>query len=214
MNEEGRAYLLAGLEALGLDTGLIRVNQLQRFLELMRQWNRIHNLTAIRDELTLVSHHVLDSLSVLPYLHGNTVLDVGSGAGLPGIPLALYQPEYHFTLLDASVKRVHFLRHCIVELALKNVSATHGRIEQYTPSTGFDTVISRAFASLADFARSTRHTLAPGGRLLAMKGRYPAQELEALPKELKVYAIHELHVPGMDAQRHLVELGWEANGDI
>lgn len=213
MDEEGRAYLLAGLEKLGLDSGPVRVSQLQRYLELMMQWNRVHNLTAIRDELSLVSHHLLDSLSVLRYLHGHNVLDVGSGAGLPGIPLAIYQPERDFTLLDASLKRIHFLRHCIIELALENVSAVHKRIEQYTPSKGFDTVISRAFASLADFALSTRHALAPGGRLLAMKGRYPAQELESLPDGLKVYAIHELRVPDLEAHRHLVELGWEANGN-
>lgn len=213
MNEETRVRLIAGVNALGLEADPGRIDMQLRYLQLMMQWNQVHNLTAIRDELTLVSHHLLDSLSVHPYLYGNRVLDVGSGAGLPGIPLAIYQPKRHFTLLDASAKRVHFLRQCILELSLRNASALHARVERYNPLNGFDTVISRAFASLADFALAARHTLVPGGHMLAMKGKYPAKELETLPAGLMIFAVHELNVPGMDACRHLVDFGWESNGD-
>ncbi|AOU99417.1 hypothetical protein BI364_17115 [Acidihalobacter yilgarnensis] len=211
MDVEAEAHLLAGLEVLGLDTRPERIAMQQRYLALMVRWNRVHNLTAIQGDKALVSHHLLDSLSIQRNLHGRSILDVGSGAGLPGIPLAIYQPDRRFTLLDASAKRVRFQRQCLLELALNNVCAVHERIERYSPAEGFDTVVSRAFSTLADFALAARHTLAPDGHLLAMKGRYPADELEALPRGVRVHAVHALQVPGLDAQRHLVDLGWEAN---
>ncbi|OBS09567.1 16S rRNA (guanine(527)-N(7))-methyltransferase RsmG [Acidihalobacter prosperus] len=205
------ARLEAGLEALGLDRDPERIQAQQHYLELMVRWNRVHNLTAIQGDRELVSHHLLDSLSIHRFLHGDRVLDVGSGAGLPGIPLAIYHPARHFTLLDASAKRVRFLRQCALELGLDNVVAVHARIERYTPVEGFATVVSRAFATLADFTLAVRHAVSPGGHMLAMKGRYPAAELDALPTGVRVHAVHELQVPGLDARRHLADLGWEAN---
>ncbi|AOV18690.1 hypothetical protein BJI67_15685 [Acidihalobacter aeolianus] len=213
MEPAATASLIAGLEALGLDTGAKHLAMLQDYIALMRKWNRVHNLTAIEGDMDTVTHHLLDSLAIQRYLHGNRILDVGSGAGLPGIPLAIYQPSRSFTLLDASAKRVRFLRQCMLQLNLLNITPVHARVERYTLAAGFDTVVSRAFATLADFATAASHLLAPGGRLLAMKGRYPDEELTALPPEFHMLGVHTLNIPGMDAQRHLVEIGWEADAN-
>lgn len=196
---------------MGLDTDARRIGRLQDYIALMRKWNRVHNLTAIEGDMAMVTHHLLDSLAIMRYLHGDRILDVGSGAGLPGIPLAIYQSERNFTLLDASAKRVRFLRQCTLQLNLVNVAAVHARVERYTHAGGFDTVVSRAFATLADFVLAASHLLAPGGRLLAMKGRDPREELTALPDGFRICGVHALNIPGMDAHRHLVEIGWEAD---
>jgi 16S rRNA (guanine527-N7)-methyltransferase len=146
----------------------------------------------------------MDSLVVVPYLHGEQILDVGSGPGLPGIPLALACPERQFTLLDSNVKKVRFLRQAVAELGLENVSVVHSRVEQFQSSSGFDTIIARAYASLGELVRGTRHLCRPEGRFLAMKGVKPVAELDDLPENFELEAIHPLRVPGLEAERHLL----------
>ena len=204
--EQARQRLASGLRALGLEPADAVVRQLLAYRDLLVRWNRVHNLTAIRDPESMLAYHLLDSLAVSPYLCGDRVLDVGSGAGLPGIPLAVVNPQRGFVLLDASAKRVRFLRQVVVALDLANIEAVHERIERYRPCAPFATVISRAYASVAAFAGAAAGLLADGGHLLAMKGRYPAGELQALPSGIRLQAVHELQVPGLEAQRHLVDL--------
>ncbi|WP_232224895.1 16S rRNA (guanine(527)-N(7))-methyltransferase RsmG [Acidihalobacter ferrooxydans] len=204
--KDARERLVSGSGALGLHLAPESIDRLLQYRDLMVRWNRIHNLTAIRDPEAMLTHHLLDSLAISPYVSGARVLDVGSGAGLPGIPLAVTQPQRQFVLLDASAKRVSFLRQTVVELKLHNVEAVHARIERYRPTAPFATVTSRAFAALRDFVASAQPLLAPGGHLLAMKGRCPDEELQALPVGIRVHAVIGLKVPGLDAQRHLIDL--------
>lgn len=182
-------------------------NKLGAFLRLLAKWNRTYNLTAIREPEQMVTHHVLDALSVLPHLParaGLRVLDVGSGPGVPGIPLALARPDAQFVLIDSSQKKTAFLQQAVIELGLANVEVVHERSEDYTPPAPFDVVISRAFADLAGFAASAGRHLAPNGRLYAMKGEHPADEIARLPASYRVVATPALKVPGLDAARHLV----------
>jgi 16S rRNA (guanine527-N7)-methyltransferase len=182
-------------------------NKLAAFLRLLGKWNHTYNLTAIREPERMVTHHVLDALSVLPQLplrSGIRVLDVGSGPGVPGIPLALAHPDWHFVLIDSSQKKTAFLQQAVIELGLANVEVVQERSEDYAPSAPFDVVISRAFADLAEFAASAAQHLAPEGRLYAMKGELPAEEIARLPAEYRVIATPTLTVPGLDAARHLV----------
>ena len=174
------------------------------YLGLLVRWNRTYNLTAVRDPLEMVSRHLLDSLAVLPHVGERRLLDVGAGAGLPGIPLAIANPALEVTLVDSAGKKVRFMRHVKRALGLENIEPLHVRIESLQPGEAFDTVISRAFTSLAEFAASVRHLAAPGTRLLAMKGRRPEGEIAELPAWLSLDAVEELHVPGLHEQRHLV----------
>ncbi|WP_455384085.1 16S rRNA (guanine(527)-N(7))-methyltransferase RsmG [Acidihalobacter prosperus] len=203
---QAQERLAAGMRALDMPPAEDALHKLLAYRDLVVRWNRVHNLTAIRDPEAMLAYHLLDSLSVSPYLNGDRVLDVGSGAGLPGIPLAVVNPQRRFVLLDASSKRVRFLRQVAMELGLGNVEAVHERIERYRPDAPFATVTSRAFASLADFARAACGLLAEDGHMLAMKGRYPEEELRALPSGIRLHAVYELKVPGLDAQRHLIDL--------
>ena len=196
--------LTEGLRQLGLDAGAAPA--LLHYLQQLERWNAVYNLTAVRDINEMVTRHVLDSLAVQPYLHGQRILDAGSGAGLPGIPLALINPQRQFCLLDSNAKKTRFLTQMKIELALENISIASCRIEQHRPNERYGTVISRAFASLSEFAESARPLCAPNGRLLAMKGAYPKQELELLPEAFKVINIHQLDIPGLDAERHLVHV--------
>jgi 16S rRNA (guanine527-N7)-methyltransferase len=180
--------------------------QLQHYLQLLQRWNKVYNLTAVRDPAQMQIVHLDDSLSVAPFLRGKTCLDVGSGAGLPGIPLAIVQPQRQFTLLDTNGKKTRFMQQAVLELGLKNVKVVQTRVESWQPEVCFDAVISRAFASLHDFVTFTGKQVCEGGILYAMKGRYPADELAALPAGWRVVAEHPLQVPGLDAQRHLLEL--------
>lgn len=200
------AVLAEGIAALGLTLDAEQQERLLAYLALVVKWNKAYNLTAIRDPLEMVTKHLLDSLAVLPQLHGGTVLDVGSGAGLPGIPLAIADAARQFTLLDSNGKKTRFLLQAKGELRLSNLSVVHSRLERYRPGQLFDTVTARAFASLADMVAGTAHLLAPGGTLLAMKGEYPQDELEALPPGFVVREIIALTVPGLEAQRHLVRI--------
>ena len=180
--------------------------QLVHYLSLLERWNRAYNLTAVRDPDTMVIRHLLDSLSILPWLHGSQVLDVGSGAGLPGIPLAMVRPHCNFCLLDSNGKRTRFLIQAVAELQLTNVSVVRSRVEDYQPAHRFDSIVSRAFATLADLAVGAGRLCAPEGRLLAMKGVFPDDELARLPPGYCVVGVYLLHVPHLEAERHLVHL--------
>lgn len=196
--------LLSGLEELGL---ALPESDRQRFIayvRLLAKWNKTYNLTAVRDPEEMITRHVLDSLTLLPYLHGKRLLDIGCGAGLPGIPLAIARPDLSFTLIDANAKKIRFIIQTIGELDLKNVDAVQARVENYRPAPKFDTLMSRAFASIADMLTHTRHLCAPDGRFLAMKGLHPREELSALPAGYAVREIVALQVPGLDAARHVV----------
>jgi len=195
-----------GARDLGLSMSRATEERLLSYLEIMRHWNRVFNLTAVRDPEEMVTRHILDSLAVLPYIPPGALLDVGSGAGLPGIPLALIEPARPVTLLDKSHKRIDFLTEVAAQLVLPNVSLVCQRVEDYRPTPLFDVVIARAFASLHDIVTATDHLLAEKGVLIAMKGALPTEELAAIAPPFAVQAVHALHVPGLSAKRHLVVL--------
>ncbi|MEO8965305.1 MAG: 16S rRNA (guanine(527)-N(7))-methyltransferase RsmG [Gammaproteobacteria bacterium] len=178
--------------------------QLFAFLELMHKWNRVFNLTAIRDFKESILLHILDSLSVAKYLHGENIIDVGSGAGLPGIPLALMYPDKTFVLLDSNNKKTRFLTQAVFELKIKNVSVEHARVEDFKPIKTFDSIITRAFANIKVMLETTQHLLAEDGQFLAMKGVYPEAELKDIPAQFNVLAVHKLIIKGLLAERHLV----------
>jgi 16S rRNA (guanine527-N7)-methyltransferase len=204
-----------GVSALGLELPAETQARLLAYLALLKKWNRTYNLTAIRDDSDMVTQHLLDSLALLPALAaavleksalaGRRWADVGSGAGLPGIPLAIVRPDLDMTLIEAVAKKSAFQRQAKIELGLTNVSVVGGRVEQQ-PGGAFDVVVSRAFAELVDFIRLAGHLLAPQGRLYAMKGQLPADELSRLPPGWRQLDCLRLSVPGLDAQRHLIVL--------
>ena len=200
------ARLRSGLAELGLDASPPLPGRLAAYLGLLARWNAAWNLTAVRDPLEMVPRHVLDSLAVAPWVRGPRVADVGTGAGLPGIPLALLLPADRFTLIDTAAKRTRFLRHVVTRLELDNVEVVEGRAEDYDAGAGFDTVVSRAFSALSDFVRLAGHLRRRDGHLLAMKGTLPDAELAALPAGWRVAAIGRLEVPGLAAERHAVLL--------
>lgn len=196
--------LSEGLAALGLDLPDAAQHQLLAFRDLLLKWNRTYNLTALRDPEQAISHHLLDSLAILPHVGPGALLDVGSGGGLPGIPLAIARPELAVSMVDTVQKKATFLQQAAIELGLKNVSAHHARVEEMRGQ--YAQISSRAFAEIGLFISLTRHLLAPDGRWLAMKGVRPDQELQALPADITVEAIIPLTVPGLDAERHLIIL--------
>jgi 16S rRNA (guanine527-N7)-methyltransferase len=198
--------LAAGIAAFGLKLPEGAEAKLLAYLALLDKWNRVYNLTAVRDAERMVSHHLLDSLAAAPFFQGETVLDVGSGGGLPGIPLAIVRPELRVTLIDSIGKKTAFLLQVKAELGLANLQVVTGRVEDFRPETGFDVVTSRAFSDLREFVTLTRHLLIPGGHWLAMKGLYPNEEIAQLPAGVKVSADHVLVVPGLEASRHLIVL--------
>jgi 16S rRNA (guanine527-N7)-methyltransferase len=203
-----RAPLQAGLATLDLPQAEL-AERLLAYLELLAKWNRAFNLTAVREPAEMLSRHLLDSLAILPWLRGGRLLDVGTGPGLPGIPLALARPELQVVLLDSNGKKTRFLRQVRLELGLDNVEVVEARVEAYAADAPFDIITSRAFAQLRDFVALTRPLLAPGGRWLAMKGRLDENELTALADEHVKLEIHRLVVPGLDAERHLIEIRGE-----
>lgn len=199
------ALLHQGIEALALALPEGTEGRLLNYLRLLSKWNRTYNLTAIRDEGEMVTHHLLDSLAVLPFLKGiDTLADVGSGAGLPGIPLAVASPEMRITSIETVEKKVAFQQQAKIELKLGNFAVHGARVEKFHGQ--FAAVISRAFADMADFVNWAGHLVQPGGHLLAMKGLYPAEEIAGLPAGWRLQQSHELKVPGLDAQRHLIVL--------
>lgn len=201
------SQLEQGLRAMDIPLGAPAQDRLVAYLQLIGKWNKVHNLTAVREPGQMVVLHLLDSLSVLPHLAGaKTILDVGTGAGLPGIPLAIARPDLAVTLLDSSHKKATFLRQAKAELALANVEVACERVENWRPPAPFDIVVSRAFAELADFVVQAGHLVAPGGAMLAMKGVYPFEELARVPASHRVENVVALTVPTLEAQRHLVLL--------
>jgi 16S rRNA (guanine527-N7)-methyltransferase len=197
--------LAAGLHELQLALSPADQSRLLAYLDLLTKWNSAYNLTAVRDPGEMVTRHLLDSLAIEPLLRGERVLDVGSGAGLPGIPLALADPERRFVLLDSNGKKTRFMVQAVATLGLRNVEVVQARAEDYRPAEPFATVVSRAFASLTDFLRLTDQLCAPAGCWLAMKGETPEAELQALPAGL-VAQVRSLRIPGLDAKRCVVEI--------
>jgi 16S rRNA (guanine527-N7)-methyltransferase len=199
------ADLSRGILQLGLEISPDQQEKLLQYLHLLAKWNRVYNLTAIRDAEQMVSHHLLDSLAVLPYLWPGKWLDVGCGAGLPGLVLAIVRPQWAFTLIDSNSKKTSFVQQAAIELGLKNISVQCARVEELTVNEKFDGIISRAFAETADFIKLTRHLLAADGKWAAMKG-LPEQELQRLSGDVVVERIIPLSVSGLDAARCLVIL--------
>ncbi|MDO8812823.1 MAG: 16S rRNA (guanine(527)-N(7))-methyltransferase RsmG [Gallionella sp.] len=195
--------LQRGSAQLGISLGADAQGRLLDYLALLHKWNKVYNLTAIRDPQQMVSNHLLDSLAVMPYLWAGRWLDVGSGAGLPGLVLAVAQPEWQFALLDSNSKKTGFVQQAIIEMGLRNVSVHCARVEEWQPAERFDGIISRAFSELGEFLRSTRHLIAPHGRWAAMKGA-PQQELAGVPDGCRVERVIPLQVPGLQAARSLV----------
>lgn len=177
-----------------------------RFIELLQKWNQIYNLTSVRDARQMLPRHILDSLVIRPYLQGSQILDVGCGAGLPGIPLAIAEPQRHFTLIDSSSKKTRFVKQAVNELGLVNVTVVNERIENFKPESGFDTIVARAYSSIETLLTGITHCLKEHTRVLAMKGIYPLAELESITNGFTLQAVERLTVPGMDAERHLVIL--------
>jgi 16S rRNA (guanine527-N7)-methyltransferase len=195
-----------GLAALGLARPAETQQKLLAYLALLQKWNKTYSLTALREPDKAVSHHLLDSLAARPYVRGASLLDVGSGGGMPGIPLAIVCPELRVTLLDSNSKKTAFLKQAAIELGLPNIAVHCGRVEQYQPPEKFAAIVSRAFSELADFVALSRHLLGADGRWLAMKGLWPHEEIARLPADIAVAEVHRLRVPGVDAERHLVVL--------
>ena len=198
------AILAKGSRALGLSLPRAALEQLAAFMALMKKWNRVFNLTALRDPVAMVSHHLLDSLAVIEHLPPGRLADIGSGAGLPGIPIAIVQPERAIALNDANEKKVAFLRQAVIELRLRNAQVHAQRVETWEPEERFQVVICRGFSEVRDFVGACRHLLAPGGVLAAMKGTYPGAELARVPSWCDCHDVRRLRVPFLEAERHLV----------
>lgn len=205
LNTSGeRVRLERGLRELGISSAPGTVERLLSYASLLRKWNRSYNLVSASDLQVLVPRHLLDSLAIQPYLKPGSLLDVGSGAGLPGLPLALANPALDCTLLDSSGKKIRFLRHVKRSMALDNIQPVQARAQDFQSTRAFDNITCRAFASLAEFAAAVRHLAGPGSGLLAMKGRLPSEELAELPPWLKVDAVERISVPDLHGERHLV----------
>lgn len=202
------AQLATGLAAMNLNLDAGQQEKLLAYVALLAKWNTVYSLTAIREPKRMVTHHLLDSLAPLPHLKGEQlrILDVGSGFGTPGIPLAIARPDWQLVLLDSNQKKTTFLRQALLELKLPNVSIVTDRVELYRPDAPFHIITSRAFAELADFVQLTRHLLAQGGEWAALKGVYPYEEIARLPAGIRVTGVDALCVPELDAERHLVHL--------
>lgn len=198
--------LKSGAAQFGMALDDEAVRKLVRVLDELDIWNERMNLTAIRERPQQITKHLLDSLSAYPHLHGTRVADIGTGAGFPGLPLAIVAPNMHFTLIDSTAKKLKFVDHVAALLGLENVATVHTRAEHYRPQERFDCAISRAVGSIETFVKSAGHLCLGGGRLLAMKGRYPSEEITKLPSGWKLVTVHRLTVPGLDEERHLVEI--------
>ncbi|MBS0286481.1 MAG: 16S rRNA (guanine(527)-N(7))-methyltransferase RsmG [Proteobacteria bacterium] len=197
-----QAQCLQGIKAMSLTASALQISQCVDYLELLFKWNQRLNLTAIRNPQEMVSRHLLDSLSVMPYLHGDRIIDVGTGAGLPGIPLAIMNPNLNFFLLDSNHKKQVFVSQVVKSLSLKNVQCVHSEVKAYQPTEKFSTIVTRAFAPLSLMLALTEHLLADKGRFLAMLGRLE-QETLSLPPGFEIEHMVSLRVPQENAQRHL-----------
>ncbi|HEV7714518.1 MAG TPA: 16S rRNA (guanine(527)-N(7))-methyltransferase RsmG [Steroidobacteraceae bacterium] len=195
-----------GARELGVELGDAPTQRLLSLLDELLKWNAAYNLTAITDPVKMLTHHLLDSLSVQPMLHGTTVADVGTGAGFPGLPLAVVNPDRRFTLIDSNNKKVRFVGHAAHLLGLKNVTAVHSRSESFKAGKPFDTVIARAFAALPELLKLVAPLCGPETRVLAMKGKRPDDEIAGVPASWRVLEVRALAVPGLSEERHLVSL--------
>lgn len=202
-----------GLAKINIQATVYQQQQMVSYLVLFEKWNKAYNLSAIRDREEMVSRHLLDSLVVQPFIKGKRIIDVGTGGGLPGIPLAIMNPETSYTLLDSNGKKTRFLFQVKTELKLNNVTIENTRVESFKPAPLFDGVVSRAFASIEDMVKGCDQLLSENGRFWAMKGIYPETELSALPKHYTVEASHSLSVPGCDGERHLLEISRKRQPD-
>jgi 16S rRNA (guanine527-N7)-methyltransferase len=197
---------MAGAAELGIPLSGEQAGQLLRLLDELDDWNQRMNLTAIRERGQQITKHLLDSLSIHSHLRGTRIADIGTGAGFPGLPLAVALPQLDLTLVDSTAKKLKFVEHVAQTLGLRNVQTVHTRAEDYRPKERFDCVVSRAVGPIETFVTWSGHLCVGGGRLLAMKGRYPTDELANIPNGWKLAAVHRLNIPGLDEQRHLVEL--------
>ena len=200
--EACQKILVSGLESLNLSLSDDKIRQLLDFIKLIEKWNKAYNLTAIRNREEMARLHILDSLAIIPHIEGQRIIDIGTGAGLPGIPLAICLPGISFTLLDSNAKKTRFVQQAVIELGLGNVRVIHMRIERFQDESGFDVILARAYASLADIVEQTRRLLSAGGVILAQKGKSP--ERECLTLERAKIETLPLKIPGVDAERHLV----------
>lgn len=200
--------LQSGLAVLPLPLMPAQHDQLLAYVALLAKWNKTYSLTAIREPERMVAHHLLDSLAPLLCLAGNAqrVIDVGSGFGTPGVPMAIARPDWEFVLLDSNHKKTTFLRQVLLDLRLPNVTVATERVEKYQPEQLFHIVTSRAFSDLGEFVRLTKHLLVPSGQWAALKGVYPYEEIALLPKDVRVTGVDKLIVPGVEAERHLVHM--------
>jgi len=204
--DQYRQTLEKALKHLDIDLLPQQIEQLLAYHQLLLKWNRAYNLTAVRDPLEMISRHLIDSLSILPWVGAGRLLDVGSGPGLPGIPLAICRPDLNVTTLDSNGKKTRFQQQVRIELGLQNLTVINGRVEQ-VDTDPFDMVVSRAFASIADMLTLSGHLAAPTGVFLAMKGQYPEAELEQIPTGFALQQVHRLNLPDTDGERHLLILG-------
>ena len=195
-----------GLKALALEISDPQVDALKQYVDLLSRWNKTYNLTAVREPAQMIPTHIFDSLVVSPFISGKNCLDVGSGAGLPGIPLAILHPDRHYTMLDTNGKKTRFIQQAIIELGLKNADVVQSRVELWEPTHHYEAIISRAFSSIADFVNGCSAHLSEGGNLYAMKGQYPIQELAYLPKGFEVKSKQALEVPYQEGERHLLQI--------
>lgn len=198
--------LADGIKQLNLNIDEEKQELLLRYLEQLAKWNKAYNLSGIKDPGSMLTLHLLDSLSILPFISETSVLDVGTGAGLPGIPIAICKPKTEISLLDSNGKKTRFLFQAITQLSLKNTEVINNRVENYQSPKSVDIVVSRAYSSLAQFISQTRHLLGEKSKLLAMKGHYPQTEIDALPEGFKLLEVHKLHIPGEAGLRHLLEI--------
>ena len=204
--EQLQTQLREGLTALGVQLDERQQSSLLDYISLLIKWNKVYNLTSVRDPLKILHRHILDSLSVMPYMSGKRIIDIGAGAGLPGIPLAIAFPQKQFVLLDSNGKKTRFMQQVKTELILDNVNVIHSRVEDYQPDQPFDSVISRAFASLKKMATWSAHLVRENGVLLAMKGGYPEQEISELANSFEIKAVHKIDYTGLEADRYLLEI--------
>lgn len=203
---DNRQKLIDGASRMGIELSDQQQDALLHYMAMLLKWNRVYNLVSRKETNNIVEVHLLDSLSVLPYIRGFRVIDVGSGAGLPGIPLAILRPDCEFTLLDSSGKKGRFRTQAVIELGLNNVTVVNERAEQFDAGQGFDVVISRAFATVAGMLGVAGHMIGVDGRFLAMKGVNPRKELDGIPSQYRVEEIYPLEVPYLGAERHLAIL--------
>jgi len=204
--EAQTAKLVAGAAGLGVVLSAEQAELLLVLLDELDDWNQRMNLTAIRDRDQQIAKHLLDSLSIHAFLRGKRIADIGTGAGFPGLPLALVNPDREFTLLDSTAKKLRFVEHAAARMGLANVTTVHARAEVFKPKERFDCVLARAVGPIETFVHWCGPLVIGGGRLLAMKGRFPEAEIAAIPTGWKVAAVHRLTVPTLDEERHLVEI--------